>query len=239
MRLILLGLPGAGKGTQAQFLVERYGIPQISTGDMLRNQIRDGTELGRKAKAFMDRGELVPDDLVIELVKDRVKQPDCHKGYLFDGFPRTIEQADAMRREGVAIDFVIEIEVADEEILRRMSGRRVHPGSGRTYHVEFNPPRIDGKDDVTGEPLVQRPDDREETVRRRIGTYHAVTKPLVNYYLTWAKSGGAGAPRYCNYNGRGSIEHNRDKIFAALDSHGCLEVQAKPGSGRRKGDTPG
>ena len=239
MRLILLGLPGAGKGTQAQFLVERYGIPQISTGDMLRNQIRDGTALGRKAKAFMDRGELVPDELVIELVKERVKQPDCAKGYLFDGFPRTIEQADAMRREGVAIDFVIEIEVADEEILRRMSGRRVHPGSGRTYHVEFNPPKVEGKDDVTGEPLVQRPDDREETVRRRIGTYHAVTKPLVNYYLTWAKSGGAGAPRYCNFYGRGSIEHIRDKIFAALDSHGCLEVQAKPGSGRRKGDTPG
>jgi adenylate kinase len=239
MRLILLGLPGAGKGTQAQFLVERYGIPQISTGDMLRNQIRDGTALGRKAKAFMDRGELVPDDLVIELVKQRVQQPDCAKGYLFDGFPRTIEQADAMRREGVAIDFVIEIEVADEEILRRMSGRRVHPGSGRTYHVDFNPPKVEGKDDVTGEPLVQRPDDREETVRRRIGTYHAVTKPLVNYYLTWAKSGGPDAPRYCNFYGRGSIEHIRDKIFAALDSHGCLEVQAKPGSGRRKGDQPG
>ena len=239
MRLILLGLPGAGKGTQAQFLVERYGIPQISTGDMLRNQIRDGTELGRKAKAFMDRGELVPDDLVIELVKDRVKQPDCHKGYLFDGFPRTIEQADAMRREGVAIDFVIEIEVADEEILRRMSGRRVHPGSGRTYHVEFNPPRIDGKDDVTGEPLVQRPDDREETVRRRIGTYHAVTKPLVNYYLDWAKSGAPDAPRYCNFYGRGSIEHIRDKIFAALDSHASHQRQARPRTGRRKGDAPG
>ena len=235
MRLILLGLPGAGKGTQAQFLVERYGIPQISTGDMLRTQIRDGTELGRKAKAFMDRGELVPDDLVIALVKQRVQQPDCRRGYLFDGFPRTIEQADAMRRERVAIDFVIEIEVADEEILRRMSGRRVHPGSGRTYHIEFNPPQVDGKDDVTGEPLVQRPDDQEETVRRRISTYHAVTKPLVNYYLNWAKSGAPDAPRYCNFYGRGSIEHIRDKIFAALDSHTCHDAKGKPATGTDSG----
>ncbi|MPZ42404.1 MAG: adenylate kinase [Betaproteobacteria bacterium] len=230
MRLILLGLPGAGKGTQAQFLTERYGIPQISTGDMLRNEIRTGTKLGRQAKTYMDRGELVPDELVIALVKERVTQPDCRNGYLFDGFPRTIEQADSMRREGVKIDFVIEIEVADEEILRRMSGRRVHPGSGRSYHVEFNPPKVEGKDDVTGEPLVQRPDDREETVRRRIATYHAVTKPLVNCYLTWAKSGDADAPRYCNFYGRGSIEHIRDKIFAALDSHTCRGAQGTAGS---------
>jgi adenylate kinase len=221
MRLILLGAPGAGKGTQAAFICKRFGIPQISTGDMLRHEIAAGTPLGLEAKTFMDRGELVPDDLVIALVQARVQKADCAKGYLFDGFPRTIEQADAMRRAGVAIDFVIEIEVADEEILRRMSGRRVHPGSGRSYHVEFNPPKVEGKDDITGEPLVQRPDDREETVRRRIATYHAVTKPLVNYYLTWAKSGAEDAPRYCNFYGRGSIEHIRDKIFAALDSHTC------------------
>jgi adenylate kinase len=235
MRLILLGLPGAGKGTQAQFLIERYGIPQISTGDMLRAEIQAATPLGQQAKAYMDRGELVPDDLVISLVKARVAQPDCRKGYLFDGFPRTIEQADAMRRAGVKIDFVIEIEVADEEILRRMSGRRVHPGSGRSYHLEFNPPQVAGKDDVTGEPLVQRPDDREDTVRRRIATYHAVTKPLVNYYLDWAKSGDPSAPRYCNFYGRGSIEHIRNKIFAALDSHSPrgAEPQRTTGSGKR------
>jgi adenylate kinase len=234
MRLILLGLPGAGKGTQAQFLVERYGIPQISTGDMLRTEIQRGTPLGTKAKAYMDRGELVPDDLVIRLVKDRVAQADCRKGYLFDGFPRTIEQADAMRRAGVRIDFVIEIEVSDDEILRRMSGRRVHPGSGRSYHVEFNPPQVAGKDDVTGEPLVQRPDDREETVRRRISTYHAVTKPLVNYYLAWAKSGAPDSPRYCNFYGSGSIEHIRDKIFAALDSHTCHGADARTPDGMQE-----
>lgn len=239
IRLILLGPPGAGKGTQAQFLVERYGIPQISTGDMLRNEIRANTELGQRAKAFMDRGELVPDELVIELVKERVRQPDCRKGYLFDGFPRTIEQADAMRREGVGLDFVIEIEVPDDEILRRMSGRRVHPASGRTYHIEFNPPKVEGKDDVTGEPLVQRPDDREETVRRRIATYHAVTKPLVNYYLSWAKSGDPQAPRYCNFYGSGSIEHIRDKIFAALDSHIGRRQAAGGRRGANRKDKPG
>jgi len=219
MRLILLGLPGAGKGTQAQFIVERYGIPQISTGDMLREEIRAASVLGAQAKSYMDRGELVPDDLVIALVKHRVERPDCAQGYLFDGFPRTIAQADAMRRQGIAIDFVIEIEVADDEILRRMSGRRIHPGSGRSYHIEFNPPKVAGKDDVTGEPLVQRPDDREDTVLKRIATYHAITKPLVNYYLAWAKSGDQSAPRYLNFYGRGSIEHIRDKIFAAIDSH--------------------
>ena len=234
MRLILLGLPGAGKGTQAQYIVERYRIPQISTGDMLREEIRAGSELGLKAKAFMDRGELVPDELVIELVKQRVSRADCANGYLFDGFPRTIAQADAMRREHIDIDFVIEIEVADDEILRRMSGRRVHPGSGRTYHLEFNPPKVAGQDDVTGEPLVQRPDDREETVRKRIATYHAVTKPLVNYYLTWAKSCESGAPRYLNFYGRGSIEHIRDKIFAAIDSHQDYPKQDAARSSRKR-----
>jgi adenylate kinase len=219
MRLILLGLPGAGKGTQAQFIIERYRVPQISTGDMLREEIRAGTPLGLQAKAYMDRGELVPDDLVIALVKDRVDRPECAGGYLFDGFPRTIEQADAMRQQHIDIDFVIEIQVADAEILRRMSGRRVHPGSGRTYHTEFNPPRTRDRDDVTGEPLVQRPDDREETVRRRIATYHAVTKPLIAYYLSWAKSGDRRAPCYLNFDGRGSIDAIRDKIFAAIDSH--------------------
>jgi len=219
MKLILLGLPGAGKGTQAQFITERYRIPQISTGDMLREEIRAGTDLGLQAKAYMDRGELVPDDVVIALVKYRITRPECARGYLFDGFPRTIEQADAMRRQDIDIDFVIEIQVADAEILRRMSGRRVHPGSGRTYHTEFNPPRTRDRDDLTGEPLVQRPDDREKTVRRRIATYHAVTKPLVNYYLSWSQSGDRRAPCYLNFDGRGSIEAIRDSIFAAIDSH--------------------
>jgi adenylate kinase len=219
MRITLLGLPGAGKGTQAQFIMERYKVPQVSTGDMLRAAIKSGSDLGRQAREFMDKGLLVPDDLVIALVKARVKEGDCTDGYLFDGFPRTIEQAESMRREGIDIDFVIEIEVGDNEILRRMSGRRVHPGSGRSYHIEFNPPKVEGRDDVTGEPLVQRDDDREDTVRKRIATYHAVTKPLVNYYLDWAKSGDSRAPRYLNFYGRGSIEHIRDKIFAAIDSH--------------------
>ena len=234
MRLILLGLPGAGKGTQAQFITERYGIPQISTGDMLRDEIRAATPLGLEAKAFMDRGELVPDDIVIALVKDRVGRPDARRGYLFDGFPRTIAQADAMRQQHIDVDYVIEIEVSDEEILRRMSGRRVHPGSGRTYHTQFNPPKVPERDDVTGEPLVQRPDDREETVEKRIKTYHAVTKPLINYYLDWAKSGDARAPRYLNFYGSGSIEHIRDKIFAAIDSHqshGRKDKRRQPRSG--------
>lgn len=218
MKLVLLGLPGAGKGTQARHIVARYGIPQISTGDMLREEIRAGSPLGLKAKGYMDRGALVPDDLVITLVKNRVSRADCAKGYLFDGFPRTTTQAEAMRREGVDIDCVIEIEVADGEILRRMSGRRVHPSSGRTYHIEFNPPKVEGKDDVTGEPLVQRPDDHEDTVRRRIETYHAQTKPLVSYYNDWAKSGEPGAPKYVNVKGVGSIDEIRDQIFAALDA---------------------
>ena len=218
MRILLLGLPGAGKGTQAQFLIERYVIPQISTGDMLRAAIKADTPIGRTAKQYMDRGELVPDDVVIELVKARIKEPDCAKGFISDGFPRTIAQAEALRSAGIDIDFVIEIEVDDEEILRRMSGRRVHPGSGRTYHVDFKPPRVAGKDDLTGEALVQRPDDDVATVRKRIETYHSQTKPLVNYYLTWGASGDTRAPRYVNIYGQGSVEHIRDKIFAALAS---------------------
>ena len=216
MRILLLGLPGAGKGTQAQFLISKFGIPQISTGDMLRSAMRAGSALGNEAKNYMDKGELVPDELVIELVKERVKAPDCAGGFIMDGFPRTLPQADALRKAGIDIDSVVEIEVGDGEILRRMSGRRVHLASGRSYHVEFNPPKVEGKDDVTGEPLVQRPDDNEETVKKRIVTYHAQTKPLVNYYLKWADSGEPRAPRYANIYGRGSVEHIRDKIFAAL-----------------------
>jgi adenylate kinase len=216
MRILLLGLPGAGKGTQAQFLMAKFGIPQISTGDMLRSAIREGSALGIAAKRYMDKGELVPDDLVIELVKERVKQPDCANGFIMDGFPRTLPQAQALRDAGIDIDSVIEIEVGDGEILRRMSGRRVHLASGRSYHIDFNPPKVEGKDDLTGEPLVQRLDDNEETVNKRITTYHAQTKPLVNYYLKWADSGDPRAPRYANIYGRGSVEHIRDKIFAAL-----------------------
>jgi adenylate kinase len=216
MRIILLGLPGAGKGTQAQFLITRYGIPQISTGSMLRAEIDAGTALGREARKYMDNGNLVPDQFVTDLVHKRIAEPDCKNGFIIDGFPRTVAQAEVLRRSGVDIDFVVEIEVGDVEILRRMSGRRVHPASGRTYHIDFNPPRVEGKDDVTGEPLVQRPDDNEETVKRRIASYHEVTKPLVNYYLKWAESGDPRAPKYVNIYGRGSIEHIRDKMFAAL-----------------------
>jgi adenylate kinase len=216
MRIILLGLPGAGKGTQAQFLITRYGIPQISTGSMLRAEIDAGTALGHEARKYMDTGNLVPDQLVTDLVNKRIAEPDCKNGFIIDGFPRTVAQAEVLRKSGVDIDFVIEIEVGDAEILRRMSGRRVHPASGRTYHIDFNPPRVEGKDDVTGEPLVQRPDDNEETVKRRITSYHEVTKPLVNYYLKRAESGDPRAPKYVNIYGRGSIEHIRDKMFAAL-----------------------
>jgi adenylate kinase len=216
MRILLLGMPGAGKGTQAQFLTEKFKIPQISTGDMLRAAVEAGTPLGREAKEYMDKGLLVPDHIVIELVKERVKQPDCANGFIIDGFPRTIAQAEALRKAGIDIDFVIEIEVGEGEILRRMSGRRIHPASGRTYHVEFNPPKVPDRDDVTGEPLIQRPDDNEETVRKRIETYHQQTKPLVNYYLNWAASGDPRAPHYVNIYGRGPVEHIRDKIFAAL-----------------------
>ena len=216
MRIILLGLPGAGKGTQAQFLVERYAIPQISTGAMLRAEIAAGTPLGREARKFMDGGNLVPDQLVTDMVHARIALPDCKNGFIIDGFPRTVAQAEVLRKSGVDIDFVIEIEVSDNEILRRMSGRRVHPASGRSYHIDFNPPRVPGKDDITGEALVQRPDDNEETVKRRIESYHEVTKPLINYYLKWAETGDPHAPKYVNIYGRGSIEHIRDKIFAVL-----------------------
>jgi adenylate kinase len=218
MRILLLGLPGAGKGTQAQYLSARYGIPQISTGDMLRAAINAGTPLGNDAKIYMDRGALVPDALVIELVKERVKKPDAARGFIMDGFPRTIAQAEAMRDGGVDIDAVIQLDVEDAEILRRMSGRRVHPGSGRSYHIDFNPPKVTGKDDVTGESLVQRPDDTEETVRKRIETYHSWTKPLVEYYRKWAESGDSRAPRCVRIDGVGSVEQIRDAIFAALDS---------------------
>ena len=216
MRIILLGMPGAGKGTQAHFLIERYKIPQVSTGDMLRAEIKADKALGREARKYMDCGELVPDKLVIELVKQRVKQPDCVRGFIIDGFPRTVAQAAALRDAGIDIDCVVEIEVDDDEILRRMTGRRVHPASGRTYHVEFNPPRTPGKDDVTGEPLIQRPDDNEETVRRRIATYHSHTKPLVAYYMKWRERDDPLAPIYVNIYGKGSIGHIRDKLFAAL-----------------------
>lgn len=219
MRILLLGLPGAGKGTQAQFLIKHYGIPQISTGDMLRAAIKTDSPLGSEARSYMDRGALVPDTLVIALVQERIKAPDCANGFIMDGFPRTLPQAEALRQAGIDIDFVIEIEVGDGEILRRMSGRRVHPSSGRSYHVEFNPPRVPDKDDVTGEPLVQRADDNEETVLKRIETYHTQTKPLVNYYLSWAASGEPRAPNYINIYGRGSVEHIRDKVFAAIESH--------------------
>lgn len=217
MRVILLGGPGAGKGTQAGFITSKYGIPQISTGDMLRAAVKAGTPLGLAAKKVMDAGQLVPDDLIINLVKDRIREPDCAKGFLFDGFPRTIPQAEAMRDAGVAIDCVVEIDVPDEEIIRRMSGRRVHLPSGRTYHVAFNPPKVAGKDDVTGEDLIQRDDDREETVRKRLQVYHAQTEPLVHFYSKWASGGDAKAPGHVKVSGIGSVNEIRDRIFAALD----------------------
>lgn len=217
MRLILLGAPGAGKGTQANFIKDKFNIPQISTGDMLRAAAKAGTPLGVAAKKLMDAGSLVSDDIIINLVKERIKQPDCANGFLFDGFPRTIPQAQAMKDAGIPIDYVVEIEVKDEEIIKRMSGRRVHPASGRTYHIEFNPPKVEGKDDITGEFLVQRPDDAEDTVIKRLDVYHDQTQPLVEYYTSWEKSGDAKAPRYLNVSGVGGVEGIRGKIFAALD----------------------
>ena len=216
MNLILLGPPGAGKGTQAKFLREKFGIPQISTGDMLRAAVKAGTPLGAAAKKVMDAGQLVSDDIIIGLVKERLKEPDCGKGYLFDGFPRTIPQAEAMKAAGVAIDFVLEIDVPDGEIILRMSGRHVHPASGRTYHVKFNPPRAEGRDDITGEPLVQRDDDREETVRKRLEVYRVQTRPLVDYYGKWAKSGDKQAPKYRKISGIGKVEEIRDRAINAL-----------------------
>jgi adenylate kinase len=218
MRLILLGAPGAGKGTQANYIKEKYNIPQISTGDMLRAAIKEGTELGLAAKKVMDAGQLVSDDIIIGLVKDRLKAADCANGYLFDGFPRTVAQADAMKDAGVKIDYVLEIAVPDDQIVERMSGRRSHPASGRVYHVKFNPPKVEGKDDVTGEELVQRDDDKEETVKKRLDVYHNQTEVLLGYYGEWAKSGEPGAPKYRKIEGVGPVEEIRDRAFAALSS---------------------
>ena len=216
MRLILLGPPGAGKGTQATFIKEKFQIPQISTGDMLRAAVKAGTPLGMAAKSVMDAGGLVSDDIIIGLVKDRLKQSDCDHGYLFDGFPRTVPQADAMKEAGVTIDYVLEIDVPDAAIIERMSGRRVHAASGRTYHVKFNPPKVAGKDDITGEDLIQREDDKEETVTRRLSVYHEQTELLVGYYNDWARSGAPGAPKYRKIAGVGPVESIRDLAFAAL-----------------------
>jgi adenylate kinase len=216
MRLILLGAPGAGKGTQANYIKVKYGIPQISTGDMLRAAVKAGTPLGLAAKQVMDAGGLVSDDIIIGLVKERIKDADCNNGFLFDGFPRTIPQAEAMKQAGVPIDYVVEIDVDDSEIIERLSGRRVHLNSGRTYHIVFNPPTHEGKDDISGETLIQRDDDKEETVKKRLEVYHSQTKPLVDYYSDWAKSGQPGAPKYLKIAGVGSVEQIRDQVFAAL-----------------------
>jgi adenylate kinase len=216
MRLILLGAPGAGKGTQAAFIKEHFNIPQISTGDMLRAAVKAGTPMGLAAKKVMDAGGLVSDDIIIGLVKDRLREPDCASGYLFDGFPRTLPQADAMKDAGVLIDYVLEIDVPDASIIERMSGRRVHTASGRTYHVTFNPPKVAGKDDVTGEELIQRDDDREETVKKRLEVYHGQTKLLIGYYNEWAQSGKPGAPQYRKISGVGTVDAIRDSAFAAL-----------------------
>ncbi|WP_069383358.1 adenylate kinase [Halomonas caseinilytica] len=217
MRLILLGAPGAGKGTQAQFICERFGIPQISTGDMLRAAVKEGSELGLQVKEIMETGGLVSDDLIISLVKERIAQPDCANGFLFDGFPRTIPQADAMKDAGVKIDHVLEIAVPDEEIVNRLAGRRVHPASGRVYHVDLNPPREEGKDDVTGEPLIQRDDDSEATVRNRLSVYHDQTAPLVEYYQDWARQEPDVAPRYHRVEGVGSVDDITTQVIEALE----------------------
>ncbi|MBL0147778.1 MAG: adenylate kinase [Ideonella sp.] len=217
MRLILLGAPGAGKGTQANFICQKYGIPQISTGDMLRAAVKAGTEMGLAAKKVMDAGGLVSDDIIIGLVKERITQPDCANGFLFDGFPRTIPQAEAMKNAGVKLDLVLEIDVPDEAIIERMSGRRVHQPSGRTYHVKFNPPKVDGRDDLTGEPLIQRDDDAEATVRKRLDVYKSQTRPLVDYYSKWASSGEGQAPRYQCILGTGSVEEITSRALSALE----------------------
>ncbi|KKW67011.1 adenylate kinase [Lampropedia cohaerens] len=218
MRLILLGAPGAGKGTQAAFICKKYGIPQISTGDMLRAAVKAGTPLGQKAKAVMDAGQLVSDDIIIGLVKERIAQPDCAGGFLFDGFPRTIPQADALKEAGVKLDYVVEIDVPFSDIIERATGRRQHPGSGRTYHVKFNPPKVEGKDDVTGEPLIQRDDDKEETVKKRLEVYDAQTRPLVDYYARWAEQEPDVAPKYRKISGVGSVETITARVFEALSS---------------------
>lgn len=218
MRLILLGAPGAGKGTQAAFLCKHYGIPQISTGDMLRAAVKAGTPLGLAAKAVMDSGGLVSDDIIIGLVKERITQPDCANGFLFDGFPRTIPQADALKEAGVKLDCVLEIDVPFDAIIERMSGRRAHVASGRTYHVKFNPPKVEGLDDVTGEPLIQRDDDKEETVKKRLEVYSAQTRPLVDYYAQWAQQEPAAAPKYRAISGQGSVEDIKNRALQALAS---------------------
>ncbi len=218
MRLILLGAPGAGKGTQATFICQKFGIPQISTGDMLRAAVKAATPLGLQADAVMKSGGLVSDDLIINLVKERIAQADCANGFLFDGFPRTIPQADAMKAAGVKLDYVLEIDVPFDSIIERMSGRRSHAPSGRTYHVKFNPPKVEGKDDVTGEPLVQRPDDQEETVKKRLDVYSAQTRPLVDYYSSWAKNEPAAAPKYRAISGTGGVDEITTRAFAALAS---------------------
>jgi len=218
MRLILLGAPGAGKGTQASFICQHYGIPQISTGDMLRAAVKAGTDMGLAAKKVMDSGGLVGDDIIIGLVKERIAQPDCAKGFLFDGFPRTIPQADAMKQAGVKLDCVLEIDVPFEAIIERMSGRRVHVASGRTYHVRFNPPKHEGLDDLTGEDLIQRDDDKEETVNKRLEVYSAQTRPLVDYYASWSEKEPTLAPRYRAISGQGSVEEITDRAFKALQS---------------------
>ena len=216
MRLILLGAPGAGKGTQAAFICKKFGIPQISTGDMLRAAVKAGTPLGLQAKAVMESGALVSDDLIINLVKERIAQPDCAQGFLFDGFPRTLPQANAMKAAGVKLDYVLEIDVPFEAIIERMSGRRSHPASGRIYHVKFNPPKVAGQDDVTGEALVQRDDDKEETVKKRLDVYSAQTRPLVDYYSNWSKKDPAAAPKYRAISGMGSVEEITARALQAL-----------------------
>jgi adenylate kinase len=216
MRLILLGAPGAGKGTQATFICQKWGIPQISTGDMLRAAVKAGTPLGLAAKKVMDSGALVSDDIIIGLVKERIEQPDCGNGFLFDGFPRTIPQAEAMKQAGVKLDYVVEIDVPFEAIIERMSGRRSHPASGRTYHVKFNPPKVEGKDDVTGEPLIQRDDDKEETVKKRLEVYAAQTRPLVDYYSQWAQRDPENAPRYRKIDGMGTVDEITARAMMAL-----------------------
>lgn len=216
MRLILLGGPGAGKGTQAAFITEKFGIPQISTGDMLRAAVKAETPLGLEAKAIMDRGGLVSDEIMIGLIKDRLQEADCANGYLLDGFPRTIPQADALQEHGINVDYVVEINVDDDEIIKRISGRRSHLASGRTYHIEYNPPKQEGLDDITGEPLVQRDDDQEETIRNRLAIYHEQTEPLIQYYKTFADSGREGAPDYITVQGVGTVEEIRERILQAL-----------------------
>ncbi|NOR40496.1 MAG: adenylate kinase [Gammaproteobacteria bacterium] len=216
MRVILLGGPGAGKGTQANYIKEKYNIPQISTGDMLRAAVKAGSPLGVEAKKVMDAGGLVSDDIILGLIDERLKDDDCKNGYLFDGFPRTLAQADALKDKGVTVDAVVEIDVDDSEIIKRMSDRRVHLESGRTYHVTFNPPKEEGKDDETGEPLIQRDDDQEDTVRERLNVYHDQTEPLINYYSSWADAGESGSPKYVKINGIGKVDEIRDAIYAGL-----------------------